>query len=446
MISDTIAAVASGNMQGAVSVLRLSGTDAVSIAEKIFSRTIDEDRKLIYGKIKDKDGRAVDDCLCVKMLAPHSYTGENTVEFYCHGGRIVSETVLRLLIENGARQAERGEFTKRAFLNGKMDLTQAESVIDIITAKTKKALLMSQDNLSGKLKNKINALRGDVINIITGILAGNDFPDETGGNVSEEIAQNIKNIYDSVNLLIGTYDKGRIIREGFSCAVCGKPNVGKSSLLNALLDEERAIVTDIAGTTRDVITESVNIGGYIMNIADTAGIRESGDVIEKMGIERSYEYIKNADIVLYLSDIGEPFDNDEYVKIKNLNKNVIPILNKCDKKECTSPLPDSIEFIKISAREKIGIETLQNAISNLIKEKFDNSNSEETIFSDRHYEALISAKKSLENAIASLNTYFEPDIISIDLENAAEALGEITGQTVNEEVIDNIFKNFCIGK
>ena len=165
-----------------------------------------------------------------------------------------------------------------------------------------------------------------------------------------------------------------------------------------------------------------------------------------MGIERSYEYIKNADIVLYLSDIGEPFDNDEYVKIKNLNENVIPILNKYDKKECTSPLPDSIEFIKISAREKIGIETLQNAISNLIKEKFDNSNSEETIFSDRHYEALISAKKSLENAIASLNTYFEPDIISIDLENAAEALGEITGQTVNEEVIDNIFKNFCIGK
>lgn len=447
MFNDTIVAPATGAVGSAISVIRLSGENAVSIAEKVFSKSLNTDRKLTYGKVSDSDGNIIDDCLCVKMLAPHSYTGEDTVEFYCHGGKTVMECVMRELILKGARQAEKGEFTKRAFLNGKMDLTQAESVIDIITAKTKKALTMSQDNLAGKLKNKINEIRSELITVITGIMAGNDFPDETGGNIPDEILNGIKTIRQDIRTLLGSYDKGRIIRDGFSCAVCGKPNAGKSSLLNALLDEERAIVTDIAGTTRDVITESVDIGGYIMNIADTAGIRKSDDEIEKIGIEKSYEYIKKVDIVLYISDLTNEFDNSEFESILSLNENVIVVFNKCDTK---NPLPDISKYgvtcCSISAKEKINIDGLTEIIRNYIEETFGNAESEETIFSQRHFEALTQAISDLENAMAGINEFFEPDLISIDLENAASALGEITGQTINEEVVDNIFKNFCIGK
>lgn len=446
MYNTTIVASATNNVRNAISVIRLSGENAVEISEKVFSKPLKKDRQVIYGKAKDSMGNIIDDLLCVKMLAPHSYTGEDTVEFYCHGGRTVSECLIRELISHGAVLAEKGEFTKRAFLNGKIDLTQAESVIDIINAKTKKSLIMSQNNLDGKLKNKINNLRNEVVNIITGIMAGNDFPDETGGNIPEEILTNIKNIREKISKLLNTYDTGRIIREGFSCAVCGKPNVGKSSLLNALLDEERAIVTDIAGTTRDVVTESVDIGGYIMNIADTAGIRESEDVIEKIGIEKSYEYIKAVDLVLYVSDLYEAFDYNELEKILKMNENVIVVFNKYDKAQ---EIPDISKYKLISsvvsAKNKSGIIDLMETIKNYIEEKFSEDDGD-MIFSERHYEALSSSLVSMDNAITSIENLFEPDIVSIDLENTAMYLGEITGQTVNEEVVDNIFKNFCIGK
>lgn len=445
-MNTTIVAPATNNINNAISVIRLSGSESVKIAERVFSASLKEDRKLVYGKAYDSDKNIIDDCLCVKMLAPHSYTGEDTVEFYCHGGKTVTECLIRELILNGALLAEKGEFTKRAFLNGKMDLTQAESVIDIINAKTKKALVMSQNNLDGQLKNKINALRKEVMDIIMGILAGNDFPDETGGNISEEISDKIISVREKINTLIKSYDKGKIIREGLTCAVCGKPNVGKSSLLNALLNEERAIVTDIAGTTRDVVTESLSVGDYIINIADTAGIRESDDKIEKMGIEKSYEYIKSADLTLYVADLSESFDFSELEDILKMNENVMVIFNKCD---LTKSLPDissySLPYALISAKSGDGIDELILKIQNFIEEKYT-VDSEETIFTERHFNALVSALSALDNAIQSINNYFEADIVSIDLENAASALGEVTGQTVNEEVIDNIFKNFCIGK
>ncbi len=450
MIKDTIVAPATMNMNNAVSVIRLSGEKSVEIADKIFSKKISNspDRMLVYGKIKDENNNIIDDCLCVKMMSPHSYTGEDTVEFYCHGGQTVSECVIKEIILNSARIAEKGEFTKRAFLNGKMDLTQAESVIDIINAQTKNSLLMAQNNLNGKLRNKVDNIRKKVMNIIMLIMAGNDFPDETGEDISFEVKESMESVLKEVKELTKSYDKGKIIRDGFTCAICGKPNVGKSSLLNALLAEERAIVTDIEGTTRDVVTERIDIGGYIMNIADTAGLRESEDKIEKIGIEKSYQYMNSVDLVLYVADLSRELEQKEIDEINSLENDCILILNKTDLKNDVSnyDVNENIPIVEISAKNNINIDNLTKVIKEKIESRLKKSSTEETIFSQRHYECLINADKYLTKAIETISFNYEPDIASIDLENCASALGEITGTTVNDEVIDNIFKNFCIGK
>lgn len=450
MIKDTIVAPATMNMNNAVSVIRLSGEKSVEIADKIFSKKISNspDRMLVYGKIKDENNNIIDDCLCVKMMSPHSYTGEDTVEFYCHGGQTVSECVIKEIILNGARIAEKGEFTKRAFLNGKMDLTQAESVIDIINAQTKNSLLMAQNNLNGKLRNKVDNIRKKVMNIIMLIMAGNDFPDETGEDISFEVKESMESVLKEVKELTKSYDKGKIIRDGFTCAICGKPNVGKSSLLNALLAEERAIVTDIEGTTRDVVTERIDIGGYIMNIADTAGLRESEDKIEKIGIEKSYQYMNSVDLVLYVADLSRGLEQKEIDEINSLENDCILILNKTDLKNDVSnyDVNENIPIVEISAKNNINIDNLTKVIKEKIESRLKKSSTEETIFSQRHYECLINADNYLTKAIETISFNYEPDIASIDLENCASALGEITGTTVNDEVIDNIFKNFCIGK
>lgn len=450
MIKDTIVAPATMNMNNAVSVIRLSGEKSVAIADKIFSKKISNspDRMLVYGKIKDENNNIIDDCLCVKMMSPHSYTGEDTVEFYCHGGQTVSECVIKEIILNGARIAEKGEFTKRAFLNGKMDLTQAESVIDIINSQTKNSLLMAQNNLNGKLRNKVDNIRKKVMNIIMLIMAGNDFPDETGEDISFEVKESMESVLKEIKELTKSYDKGKIIRDGFTCAICGKPNVGKSSLLNALLAEERAIVTDIEGTTRDVVTERIDIGGYIMNIADTAGLRESEDKIEKIGIEKSYQYMNSVDLVLYVADLSRGLEQKEIDEINSLENDCILILNKTDLKNDVSnyAVNKNIPIVEISAKNNINIDNLTKVIKEKIENRLKKSSTEETIFSQRHYECLINADSYLTKAIETISFNYEPDIASIDLENCASALGEITGTTVNDEVIDNIFKNFCIGK
>ena len=448
MFYDTIAAPATKNIQNAVSVIRLSGEKAVEIGDALFGGKLSTatDRSLVYGKIRDKEGNILDDCLAVKMLAPKSYTGEDTVEFYCHGGKTVTECVMRELLRNGARLAEKGEFTKRAFLNGKMDLTQAEAVIDAIGAQTKSALLMAQENLDGKLRHKIDGLRSRIMTEIMHILAGNDFPDETGGNHNDIILSRLEAILKDISSLLTSYDKGKILKDGFTAAICGKPNVGKSSLLNAILEEDRAIVTDIEGTTRDVITERIDIGGYMMNIADTAGLRESNDIVEQAGISKSYQYIEQVDFILYLLDSAKETDPKEIDYIKNLPSHTVVIYNKTDLH--TPKIPDHFgkKVYCISAKNNQGISELLDGIRDDIEKRLEQSESEETLFSERHYQALLMAEESLQRAISTLRMNLEADICSIDLEDAASYLGEITGTTVNDEVIDNIFKNFCIGK
>ncbi|MBE7019265.1 MAG: tRNA uridine-5-carboxymethylaminomethyl(34) synthesis GTPase MnmE [Ruminococcaceae bacterium] len=448
MFYDTIAAPATKNIQSAVSVIRLSGENAVAIGDTLFGGKLSKaaDRSLVYGKIRDKDGNILDDCLAVKMLAPKSYTGEDTVEFYCHGGKTVTECVMRELLKNGARLAEKGEFTKRAFLNGKMDLTQAEAVIDAIGAETKSALLMAQENLDGKLRHKIDGLRSRIMTEIMHILAGNDFPDETGGNHNDVILSRLEVILKDISSLLTSYDKGKILKDGFTAAICGKPNVGKSSLLNAILEEDRAIVTDIEGTTRDVITERIDIGGYMMNIADTAGLRESSDIVEQAGILKSYQYIEQVDYILYLLDASKELDAEETEYIKKLPSHTVVIYNKTDLN--TPKIPDDFgkKVYCISAKNNEGISELLDGIKEDIEARLEQSESEETLFSERHYQALLMAEESLTRAISTLKMNLEADICSIDLEDAASYLGEITGTTVNDEVIDNIFKNFCIGK
>ncbi len=448
MFYDTIAAPATNSLQSAVSIIRLSGDNAVAIADSIFSKKLSQstDRILVYGKIKDSDGNILDDCLAVKMLAPKSYTGEDTVEFYCHGGKTVTECVMRELLKQGARLAEKGEFTKRAFLNGKMDLTQAEAVIDAISAQTKSALLMAQENMDGKLRQKIDGLRSRIMTVIMNIMAGNDFPDETGGNHNDEIIAVLTEIQKDTESLLQSYDKGKLIKDGFTCAIAGKPNVGKSSLLNAILQEDRAIVTDIEGTTRDVITERVDIGGYIMNLADTAGLRESNDQIEQVGIQKSYQYIDQVDYILYLIDCSKPIDPEEAEFIRSLPAHTALVFNKTD----LATIPSTEDFGKktyqISAKNNLGISELLDGIKQDVESRVLGQSSEETLFSERHYQALLQASECLTRAIATLQMQLEADLASIDLEDCAAHMGEITGTTVNDEVIDNIFKNFCIGK
>ncbi|MBP3447535.1 MAG: tRNA uridine-5-carboxymethylaminomethyl(34) synthesis GTPase MnmE [Clostridia bacterium] len=447
MLYDTIAAPATKNVQNAVSVIRISGDRAVAIADSIFSKKLSQssDRSLVYGKIRDTEGRILDDCLAVKMLAPKSYTGEDTVEFYCHGGKTVTECVMRELVKQGARLAEKGEFTKRAFLNGKMDLTQAEAVIDAITADTKSALFMAQENLDGKLRKKIDTLRSRIMTVIMNIMAGNDFPDETGGNNNSAIIETLSGILSDTRQLLSSYDKGKIVKDGFTCAICGKPNVGKSSLLNAILEEDRAIVTEIAGTTRDVITERIDIGGYIMNLADTAGLRESDDIVEQAGIEKSYQYIEQVDYILYLLDSTKEIPPEEAEYIRSLPAHTLVVYNKTDISPAVAETFGK-KVCGISAKNKIGITKLLDTIKEEIEARLSQSESEETLFSERHYAALVQAEECLVRAISTLEMNMEADLCSIDLEDAASHMGEITGTTVNDEVIDNIFKNFCIGK
>jgi tRNA modification GTPase len=459
MFNDTIVAPATGNANNAISIIRISGDDAIAICNSVFSVDLDGilDRTVVYGKIRDKNSDILDDCLAVKYVSPKSYTGEDVVEFFCHGGRVVSECVIRELIANGARVAEKGEFTKRAFLNGKLDLSQAEAIIDTINAQTKNALLMAQKNLDGKLREKVEKIRTEIIALIMEIMAGNDFPDEHQDSTNQDASVHTNAIIEKIDVLcievaklVESYDTGKIIRDGITCAIWGSPNVGKSSLLNAILDEDRAIVTEIAGTTRDVITERIDIGGYILNIADTAGIRESDDIVEKAGIKKTHYYIQNVDFSINILDLTDP-NLDDFEKMpQHFKDNTILVLNKIDVADESDDIKNLASKYKycyrISAKEKIGIKELIDGIKSYIEEKVTIEDNENIIFSERHFNSLMDAYNGLFSAKNALENSFEPDIASIDLEVAASAMGEITGATVNDEVIDSIFKNFCIGK
>lgn len=457
-IDDTIVAIATAPGEGGIGILRISGEKSLVIAESIFKsvsgKKIDEydNRTLIYGNIVD-DGKIIDEVLIAYMKGPKSYTAEDVIEINCHGGFISVKKILELILSKDVRLAEPGEFTKRAFLNGRIDLSQAEAVIDVINAKTSKSHEVAQEQLEGTLSIKIRSLRDKVTELLAHVTVAIDYPEEdiefitynTLKEKTEELEKEIKKLYDSS-------ESGKIFREGLKTVIVGKPNVGKSSLLNLILGEKRAIVTDIPGTTRDVIEEFVNIRGIPIKIVDTAGIRETEDVVEKIGVEKSRESLLKADLVIMVLDYSEKLTDEDLEILESIDKNkTIVLLNKTDLKkqieeEKISNYVENNSIIEISALKQEGIEKLENKIENLVY-KGDVKNSSEIVISNtRHRDALAKAHKSVMDALDAIYQKMPLDFIEVDLKNIWDYLGYINGDTVTEDLLDNIFNNFCIGK
>lgn len=455
---DTIAAVATSIGEGGISIIRVSGDRALKIVGSIFKGKKDrnlEDIKsytMRYGNIIDKtNGEVIDEVIVSYMKGPKSFTAEDTVEINCHGGVVSTSRVLEEVIKSGARIAEPGEFTKRAFLNGRIDLSQAEAVIDIIRAKTELSMKSALMQSEGRISREINKLRHRLLGVIAHIEATVDFPEEDLEEITgEKVTEDLEQINKEIKALLSTANEGKILREGLNIVIVGKPNVGKSSLLNAILMENRAIVTEVAGTTRDVIEEYINIDGIPIKIIDTAGIRETEDVVEKIGVERSKEKINEADLIILMLDLSRELDNEdkeiiEYIK----DRKYILILNKADlesrlnREEIGSLNPHNI--IETSARTGEGIDDLKR----LIKELFfrgEVAATEVMITNNRHKEALLRALERCEAALLTLNSSLSIDLASIDVRSAWSHLGEITGETLEEDIIDKIFSEFCIGK
>ena len=455
---DTIAAVATAVGEGSVSIIRVSGEEALKIAKKIFrgvrGKSIEDIKPytMRYGSIIDNEtDEKIDEVILSYMKGPKSFTAEDTIEINCHGGVIATKRVLDAVIKNGARIAEPGEFTKRAFLNGRIDLSQAEAVMDIINSKTEVSMKSALVQSEGKLSKEINELRNKLLEIIAHIEATVDYPEDDLEEVtSEKTEVDVKVVIDEVNKLIESAEAGKIIRDGLSTVIVGKPNVGKSSLLNVLTRGNRAIVTDIPGTTRDIIEEYISLDGIPIRIIDTAGIRETEDVVEKIGVERSKEKIEEADLVILMLDASREIE-EEYIEIIKYikNKKYIVLLNKQD-------LPNAINksdleelnqeyIIPISTKDELGIDEIKNAIKELFFKGKINS-SEVMVTNIRHKEALYRAKECLESTLCALKDTMAIDLASIDIRNAWSALGQINGETVEEDLIDKIFSEFCLGK
>lgn len=454
MIHTTIAAIATPHGTGGISVIRISGPDSVAIADKVFRAknkkplTCAKSHTIHYGHILDGD-RIVDEVLVSVMLSPNTFTREDTVEINCHGGLVVTEAVLACVIKNGAALATPGEFTKRAFLNGRLDLSQAEAVIDIINSPSSIALSTAANQLGGALSEEINKLRNTVLEVLAKINANLDYPEEdVDAYETNDLHTDLCSVQKRLEELVATADRGKLLRDGIDTVICGKPNVGKSSILNLLARESRAIVTDIAGTTRDVIEERITLGGVVLNVFDTAGIHKTEDKIESLGIDKSKEYIKKATLVLFVTDASSPLTEEDREIFSSIqNKNVIVLYNKSDLKniESNSFFP-GVDTIAISAKTGDGL----SALSEKIQEKFRLGNisaTNDTVITNlRHKEALNGAITSISRAITALESCVPYDLVSIDVIDCATHLGEITGKTVSEEVVDKIFARFCLGK
>lgn len=455
---DTIAAVSTVLGEGGISIIRVSGKNALKIVNDIFKSKNNKSilsmlpYTMRYGHIVDIETRdIIDEVLVAFMKAPHSFTAEDTVEINCHGGITATNRVLKEVFKAGARLAEPGEFTKRAFLNGRIDLSQAEAVMDIIRAKTELSMKAAVMQSVGKLSIKINSLRNILLMVIASIEATVDYPEEDLEEVTSEntIPQLVK-LLSTIDSILITADEGKIIREGLSTVIAGKPNVGKSSLLNALLDENRAIVTNVPGTTRDVIEENFNLDGIPVKIIDTAGIRETSDVIESIGVIKSLEKIKEADLIILMLDLSRPLDSEDKKIIDNIiNKKYIVLLNKSDLNskikfnEIESLNPKY--FIETSILSGEGIDSLKVMIKDMFfKQEIASNNI--MLTNTRHKNALINASKNIKQAIEVLYNTVAIDLASIDLRNAWSDLGQITGETVEEDIIDKIFSEFCLGK
>ncbi|MBV7275778.1 tRNA uridine-5-carboxymethylaminomethyl(34) synthesis GTPase MnmE [Clostridium sp. PL3] len=455
---DTIAAIATVLGEGGISIIRVSGEKSLDIVSSIFKGKKETGLNGIktytmrYGFIIEKEtGDVLDEVIVTYMKAPRSFTAEDTVEINCHGGVISTQKVLEEVIKNGARIAEPGEFTKRAFLNGRIDLSQAEAVIDIIRAKTELSMKSAVQQSSGRVSKEINNIRGNLLEIIAHIEATVDYPeDDLEEMTSERVAVELGGILDKIKEILSTADEGKIIREGLNTVIVGKPNVGKSSLLNSLLMEKRAIVTDVPGTTRDVIEEYINIDGVPVKIIDTAGIRDTEDVVEKIGVEKSKEKINEADLIILMLDLSRELDEEDHEIIEYIEgKKYIILLNKSDldgkiNKESLNKLNPRY-IIETSSKTGQGIDELKDCIKDLFF-KGEVTSMDILITNTRHKEALIRAKENCIQALDALENTLAIDLASIDIRNAWSNLGEITGDTLGEDIIDKIFSEFCLGK
>lgn len=464
--TDTIAAIATAMTPSGIGIIRISGDDAVSITDRIFEAAGKKKLKdlpshtIHYGHIKDGED-VIDEVMVLLMRAPKSYTREDTVEIDCHGGVYVMKRILETVIKYGARPAEPGEFTKRAFLNGRIDLSQAESVIDVIHAKNEFALKSSMNQLSGALSDEVKELRGQVLHEIAFIESALDDPEHISlEGYPQELEQKVVSIHSRIETLLKNSENGRILKEGISTVIVGKPNAGKSSLLNTLVGEERAIVTDIAGTTRDVLEEQINLNGIILNIIDTAGIRSTDDVVEKIGVDKARKYLKDADLVIYVVDTSTPLDENDFEIIELLKeRKAIILLNKSDLSPLitSSEMKEAVEkqngrsdepirMISISAKEQTGIEELQQAVQEMFFSGEVTFNDQVMITNIRQKASLQEALSGLELVLQSIRDGMPEDFYSIDLMNTYEALGSIIGEAVEDDLVNEIFSKFCMGK
>ena len=448
MKTETITAIATPIGVGGISIIRISGKDAKTIASKIFTSKISvnsfKPRKLYLGNIITNE--FIEQCLCVYFKGPFSYTGEDIIEFQIHGGILITNKILQLIIDNGAKLAEPGEFTKRAFINGKISLEKAEGVIDSINASTEMELKSASNLTTGMLGDKINNIQNKLTNLIAQVDVAIDYPEHDIEYItSENIKKEVSEICNELDELIKSNIQGKIIKEGINVALVGAPNVGKSSIMNALLQYNRAIVSNIAGTTRDTLTESFIYKGIRINLIDTAGIHESSDYVENLGIERSWDTINNADVILYIIDCTVGFDSRDTEIISKINKdNIIIINNKIDINN-SNYKNNNFKTINTSATKEEGLDILKEEIYN--KAISTPLNSDYLyITNTRHKIILEKTLLSLNNCINSINNSFSLDLIAIDLRDAWQNLGEITGKNYNNEVLDLIFSKFCLGK
>ena len=456
--ADTISAIATAMGEGGVGIVRLSGAFAIETAARMFRAADGRNlvdagvRELLYGTVVRENGCLVDEALCLVMRAPHSYTREDVVELQCHGGAVSLREVLALTYRHGARAAERGEFTKRAFLNGRLDLAEAQAVMDVVRAKTEKGLEMAAGHLAGHFSQRIRAMREDILALLAHLEAVIDFPEEGVDEVViEEVREKVSKIRASLLRILQTAHTGRILRDGLETAIVGKPNVGKSSLLNALLREDRAIVTDVPGTTRDTIEEYADIGGVPLKIIDTAGIRSTEDAVERIGVEKARAHVKSAALVLALFDGSRPFEQEDEEILSLLEgKEALLVVTKSDLARVLDAdrlgRLAGFPLVEITTKEEEGLSPLVDAILRKVYDGEDRSGEGAFVADLRTKNLLEEAEGHIAAAISTMDQGLGLDFISIDLRSSLEKLGEITGETAGDDVLDEIFSRFCVGK
>ena len=447
-MEDTIAAISTAIGVGAISIIRVSGKDSIDIVDKIFDRNIKDFKTntINYGHIV-YEGKIIDEVLLSIFLAPKTYTTEDIVEINSHGGISVTNKILEILLENGARLAEPGEFTKRAFLNGRIDLIEAESIMDMINAKTESARKMAINGINGNLSKKINKLRDKALDLISNIEVNIDYPEYEDIEVMtiDDIKKFSKTLNDEINKFLKDSESGKLIKEGINTVILGRPNVGKSSILNKLLDDEKAIVTDIPGTTRDVVEGSIRLNGVLINFLDTAGVRETNDTVEKIGVEKSLSLLDNADLVLLVLNNNEKLTKDDELLLeKTKDKKRIIVINKIDL-DNKLDIDNLDNIVRISAQNN-EIEELTNKINDLFNLEEINDGDLTYLSNAREISLLKKAKKSSDNLLKALEDGIPIDMLELDIKNIIDLLGEITGDSYEDELIDRLFSNFCLGK